>query len=356
MTGGTAEIVDIYSNVVFMPDEDYAGPASVSWTVTDDGDPALSTSGMMSISVLPINDEPIALYPSYQTSEDVPFLFNLSDAVVDPDHSVQDLSITFFDEWLGTIEVLSDGQTAEFTPTDNLSGTIDIWFQAIDPAGAETWGSVTVEILPVNDAPTAADATYQMLEDEDIWISIDDLVDDVESDLTDLQFQFDAMHGGSVVQSVGGWNLIFTPDPNFNGPASFDFTVTDDGVPVLSASAHVDIDVVPVNDAPTASNGFVTTQASTPITIDLLDYASDVETPGEQLIFEVFGGCDGEAMLLSDGHSMTVIPDPGFTGEISVWYRVFDQHGWEEWGLIRVSVVDCVATDTAFEDWDLMIL
>jgi hypothetical protein len=153
-----------------------------------------------------------------------------------------------------------------------------------------------------------------------------------------------------------GWNLIFTPDPNFNGPASFDFTVTDDGVPALSASGHVGIDVIPVNDAPTASNGFVTTQASTPITIDLLDYASDVETPGAQLTFEVFGGCDGEAMLLSDGHSLTVTPDSGFTGDIFVWYRVFDQHGWEEWGLIRVTVVDCAVTDTAFEDWDLMVL
>ena len=356
VSGGSAEIVDIYSNVIFTPHENYSGPASVSWTVTDDGNPALSASGAMSITVTPVNDEPVALQPFYQTPEDVPFLLNLSDAVMDVDHAVEDLAVTFFDEWLGTIEVLWDGQTAEFVPTENYSGIVDMWFQAVDPDGAETWGSVTVEVLPVNDAPTAVDAAYETFEDESIWISVDDLVDDVETDLNHLILQFHSVHGGTVTPGPEGWNLIFTPDANFNGTASFEFTVTDDGPPALSASAHVDVNVIPVNDAPVATNGFITTQASTQTTIDLLEYASDVETPGSQLYFEVFGCCDGQVQLLSDGHSMTVTPDPGFIGDIEVWYRVFDEEGREEWGMIRISMVDSVVTDTVFEEWDLLAI
>ncbi len=53
---------------------------------------------------------------------------------------------------------------------------------------------------------------------------------------------------------------------------------------------------------------------------------------------------------------MTVTPAPGFIGNIEVWYRVLDEEGCKEWGMIRISVVDSVVTDPVFEEWDLLAI
>src|SRR5205807_3389832 len=64
--------------------------------------------------------------------------------------------------------------------------------------------------------------------------------------------------GGSVA-IVGGGHVEFTPTANYNGAASFDYTVQDNGTTnggaaPKSATAHATFTITAVNDAPTASN------------------------------------------------------------------------------------------------------
>jgi hypothetical protein len=59
---------------------------------------------------------------------------------------------------------------------------------------------------------------------------------------------------GGMVSLVSGY-VRFTPSPNFNGAASFDYAVTDNGSTIgganpKSATGHVTFAVTPVNDAP----------------------------------------------------------------------------------------------------------
>lgn len=293
---------------------------------------------------------PVALHPSFSTDEDTPFEFDLSSVVTDPDDPIEALTFSIDPEWLGEIEALPDGRTARFTPTENLYGTNDFWFSVTDPAGQTTWASVTITVNPINDAPTANGGSYQAVEDDDVWIFVGDLVDDVETDLQNLVIQVDSSQNGDVTRTADGWNLIFTPDADFSGAAGFDFTVFDDGTPVESASASVSVDVLPVNDIPIALEGAITTSEGTPVTIDLHDYASDVETPDAQLFFEVFGG--EETVLHADGHTLTFTPELGFTGEYQLWYRVVDSDGAEEWNVIRITVDADAALTTVFSDWD----
>ena len=56
---------------------------------------------------------------------------------------------------------------------------------------------------------------------------------------------------------VSGGNVLFTPTANFNGAASFDYTVTDNGTTngdadPLTATATASFTVTEVNDAPSA--------------------------------------------------------------------------------------------------------
>lgn len=295
-----------------------------------------------------LNEPPQALHPVYTTAEDTAFEFDLAEAVSDDHDSIEQLEITFFPEWLGQIEVLPDGRTARFTPHPDLYGTIDFWFRATDSEGLEGWGSVTVSVDAVNDAPTANDGFYQVLEDEELWIFIGDLVDDVETDWLDLTFQFDSQQHGSVVRSAGGWNLIFTPDTNYAGTASFGYTVFDDGTPVESASGLVTVEVLPVNDAPTAQGGQLSAVAGQPLQFDLLDFASDVETAAALLSFEVWDYGDGAAVLGPDGHTVSFTPPSDFSGEYQLWYRVADEEGVERWGMIQIDVQSALAVDQVF--------
>ncbi len=350
VSGGSVDVTNAHGDLIFTPDPDFNGQAEIHWTITDTGTPALSASAVVEITVTAVNDEPVALHPAFSTLEDTPFEFDLSSVVTDVDDAIETLTFSIDPEWLGQIDVLADGRTARFTPTENLNGTVDFWFPVTDPAGALTWASATITVDEVNDAPTAAGGTYQVVEDDDVWIFIGDLVDDVETGLQDLVIQFDATQNGNVTRSADGWNLIFTPNANFSGTAGFDFTVFDDGTPVESASASVSVDVLPVNDIPIALEGAITTSEGTPVTIDLRDYASDVETPDDQLLFEIFTG--GEASLGSDGHTVTFTPEIGFIGEYQLWYRVVDTDGAEEWNVIRISVEADAILSTVFGDWD----
>jgi Ca2+-binding RTX toxin-like protein len=59
--------------------------------------------------------------------------------------------------------------------------------------------------------------------------------------------------------SVSGGNVLFTPTANFNGVASFDYTVTDNGTTngvadPLTATATASFTVIEVNDTPSATN------------------------------------------------------------------------------------------------------
>ena len=85
------------------------------------------------------------------------------------------------------------------------------------------------------------------------------------------------MAQGSVtlVFEGGKQQLLFTPAPNYNGPANFNYTVTDGLTPV---DAQVAVTVTPVNDAPDAVDPIRSIRRKrTPITINVLSNDSDID-------------------------------------------------------------------------------
>ncbi|TJZ73472.1 VCBS domain-containing protein, partial [Chitiniphilus eburneus] len=146
--------------------------------------------------------------------------------------------------------------------------------------------TITVTVVGTNDDPTARDDNAQTLEDTPLTIAVGTLlINDTDPDgdpLTVISVQ-DPTHG--TVTLVGG-NVIFTPDPDYNGPASFTYTVSDGQGG--TSTATVNINVIPVNDAPTTTGGMVTGIEDTPLILHWGDFnASDIDTPASGLSINI---------------------------------------------------------------------
>ncbi|MGB4072523.1 cadherin-like domain-containing protein, partial [Pseudomonas sp.] len=128
-----------------------------------------------------------------------------------------------------------------------------------------------------------------------------------------------ATHGS--VALVGG-NVVFTPNANYNGPATFTYTVSDGQGG--TASATVTIGVKPVNDAPTAAADSVTTNEDTPVILNVL--ANDVDVDGNSLSITSATASNGTVVINAD-NTLSFTPASNFSGTAQIQYSISDGKG-----------------------------
>src|SRR5262249_42049410 len=163
----------------------------------------------------------------------------------------------------GTV-ALSNGNIV-FTPATNYNGPATFTYTTSDGHGGTTTGTVTVNVAAVNDAPVAVNDTVSATEDTPLVLTPATLLgndSDVDGNaLTILSVQ-GATHGTGGL-STG--TVVSTPAANYNGPASFTYTVSDGQGG--TATATVNVNVAAVNDAPVAGNDSVAAAAGTPLVL-----------------------------------------------------------------------------------------
>ncbi len=142
------------------------------------------------------------------------------------------------------IENLTFFNTSSGTPTESRTLTITV----ADHQGATGSETVDITLTDLNAAPVA---TAQALStDEDTELT--GMVTGTDADGDSLTFALvsNSAIGGTVTSfDVNTGAFTFSPDADFSGQASFQFTASD-GI-VTTAAATISIDVTAVNDAPT---------------------------------------------------------------------------------------------------------
>ncbi|SFV59986.1 hypothetical protein MNB_SV-6-1603 [hydrothermal vent metagenome] len=129
---------------------------------------------------------------------------------------------------------------------------------------------------------------------------------DIDSSSFDIISVQDAQHG--TVALDGDGNILFTPELNYNGSASFTYTLQDNSADANSdkSVARVDFDIEAVNDAPIVLNYSDTHQEDSIVfddedgntdgsvygSVNLLDGASDVDSDTPTEIARVNGRSD----------------------------------------------------------------
>jgi hypothetical protein len=193
-TGTLANVNAALDGLQFTPRPKFNLPAQISITVDDQGNtpaPALSGTGVVVISVSPTNDPPVNTVPGTQNiNEDTPLVFgpgngnaiSVDDEDADPDPVQVKLSVgrgtltlsglaglTIVAGANGTNTVTFQGTLADvnaalngltYTPQFDDSGVVQLSIETDDLGHSGTGGAkrdtdtITINIAPVNDAPT----------------------------------------------------------------------------------------------------------------------------------------------------------------------------------------------------------
>ncbi|PUB22375.1 putative secreted protein (type I secretion substrate) [Pseudomonas sp. GV105] len=328
---GAIDAVNGEATVYFKPNANFNGTANFTYTATDGGiadggSPLTSAPANGTITVTPVNDAPVAVTTTATGAEDpsVGIAVKLSATDVDGVADVKSFTVgtptngTFYTDAAmtkpvtGSIDAVNGEATVYFKPNANFNGTANFTYTATDGGIADGGSPLTsapangtITVTPVNDAPVAAATTATGAEDPSVGIAVKlsatdvDGVADVKSFTvgtpTNGTFYTDAAMTKPVTGSIDAVNgeatVYFKPNENFNGTANFTYTATDGGIadggsPLTSAPANGTITVTPVNDAPTASNGYVESNEDTPVELKWSTFGvSDVDSTDLKVVF-----------------------------------------------------------------------
>ncbi len=333
-------VVNNGSDVTYTPDENFNGSDSFTYTVSD-GNGGSDTATVI-VTVTPVNDAPLAVDDAADTLEDTPVTIDVlaNDSDVDGDT----LSVATVDQPGNGTVVINPDNTITYTPdqdfnsTDSFDGTDSFNYTASDGHGGSATATVTVTVIPVNDAPAAVDDVAAT--PEDIPVTIDVLANDsdVENDPLLVTAVTAPLHGSAVVNPDN--TITYTPDANTNGLDSFSYTVSDGNGGF--DTAVVALTVTPVNDAPLAANDEESTLEDTPVTVDVLSNDSDVD--GDALtVSAVTTPTHGVVVINPDG-TVTYTPDANYNGigglpPDSFSYTVNDGYGGAATAGVNITVL-----------------
>ena len=138
--------------------------------------------------------------------------------------------------------------------------------------------------------------------------------------------------GGTAVLNPDG-TVTFTPNPNFNGPASFSYVATDGTS--TTGSTSVTVNVAAVNDAPTAANASVSTNEDTVLTGNL-PAASDVDN--NPITYALGNNATHGTVSVAANGSYTYTPNANYNGADSFSYTVNDGQGGSNIYSVNVNV------------------
>ena len=263
---------------VYTPNPNFNGVDVIVVQICDAGNPlpAQCVNQTLTITVLPVNDPPVAVDDVSTTNEDTPVVITVLGNDTDIDGAINPTTVTITVPPVnGTVSVNPTSGQVTYTPNPDFNGTDTFTYQVCDtgtplPALCDT-AVVTVTVNPVNDPPVVDNDVNTTTEDNPTVGG--DLTDtgDFDPDGTALTVNPIPVSGpsnGTIVINPDG-TYVYTPNPNFNGVDVIVVQICDAGIPLPAQCVNqtLTITVNPVNDGPDAVDNIV----AAPLTEDGAD-------------------------------------------------------------------------------------
>jgi VCBS repeat-containing protein len=354
-------------------DQSSGSAGSTADTTASGGTSAFSVAtASASITVSAVNDAPAGTNNTVSANEDTAYTFTAADfGFSDPNDAPADGFVAIRIASLPGAGALTNNGVAvnvgelvsladivagnlKFTPATDASGAgyASFAFQVQDSGGTASGGqdldqtpnTITIDVTPINDAPTGTDTTVSTSEDTPYVFSAGDFgfgdLNDSPPDALlavtittlpgagSLTLSGVAVSAGQSISVAGinAGNLVFTPAANASGAgyASFTFQVQDSGA---TAAGGVDldqtpntltVDVIPVNDAPVGVDDARAVGEKSVLSVGagagVLANDSDVDS-GALVVSEVEGNAAdvGNLIVLPSGALLQLDADGGYT-------------------------------------------
>ena len=342
--------------LAFTPATNFAGPAVISYSISDGAGGTASSTLTVNVGN---NTPPTGADASRTLLEDSSYTvatgdFGFADADAGQTFAAVRLDslqasgkgvLTLNGAAVATGQVISAADISAgrlvYSPAANGNGApyASFNFSVQDSAGSfdTAPNSVTFNVTPVNDAPIAVNDTAPATSEDTPEVIAQSLLlandTDVDGDSLTVASVQGAV-GGTV--SLQGSNVVFTPTLNYNGPASFTYTVIDGKGG--SATATVNLSVNPVNDNPVAVNDIASTPINVPLSaIAVLANDSDVDANPLTVTSAMVDPAQGAVTINSDG-TLAFTPANNFGGAATVTYSISDGSGGTASSTLTVNV------------------
>ena len=337
--GGTVSL-NANGSFTYTPPANYAGPDNFSYSATDGG--LTSTSAMVSLTVDPVNDAPLAPSVSIGAVENTAVNFDLKTIASDLETPVGSLVFTPTGPAPanGSLTLSPTTGVWQYTPNPGFTGIDTIGYSVTDGGqGASlpltSSGVLTIVVAPFNDPPVNTVPGPQTI-NEDTTLTFTASIADPDIGAGDFEVTLSVGNGiltlantSGLMFSAGGdgtatmtftgnatdvnaamLSMTYTPNLDFNGSDTFTIVTNDQGnTGAPGAQSDTDsfaITVTPVADAPIASDDIYS--ASGLLTIS---------APG------VLNNIDGSLMETvddsdADGNTFTVYSVEGVPANVGV--------------------------------------
>ena len=293
-----------------------SGKETLTYSVSDgrfDSNPATLT-----VTIVPVNDPPIAMDGAIQIQEDSTGVTG-SFVATDVEKDALTYSIVSNGQ-LGTATITNAATGAfAYKPNADANGVDTVRFKANDGKVDSNVATMTITIRPVNDIPQPRNGIFTTDEDTESIGTL--LADHPDAHATTFAIVKNGSKGTASLLDAAQGIFSYKPNPNANGPDFFLFKVSD--AEGESSSAQINVTINPGNDAPVATDGTVTTKEDTPASGQLL--VSDVDS--DQLTYSIVTNGTLGKVVLTDASTgaYTYTPNNGAIGKDTFTFKANDK-------------------------------
>jgi hypothetical protein len=224
--------------ITVTPGQDLTGEVALTYEVCDSQ--GLCDTAIVTITITPTNDGPIAGDDVLTTAEDTPLSVAAASLLAN-DSDVDDTTLTIASVSASSTQggqVSLIGTTVVYTPAANFFGS-DSFTYTVSDGEATDEGTVTVSVSPINDRPIALPDAFRVDANSNanvLAVLAND--SDLEGDTLTITAVTPPANGSVTIGSGG---VSYTPNAGFEGVERFSYTISDGNGGTATANVRVTV-------------------------------------------------------------------------------------------------------------------
>ncbi len=323
------------NELLYTPNQYFSGDDSFTYTVSD-GQGGMAI-GRVTLVITPVQYPPVANPDTAITLENVPVVVDVLTNDMDPNGDTISL-LSVGSPTNGTVAIQPD-TTLFYQPATNFAGLDGFDYLITDGHGNFATGVVQVMVKPVAAPPTIQDQSVTLNRNTQLDIVF------LATDPQGWPLTFTVVKGPDHGE-LWAYPTIATyvPKKGYAGPDDFTYRANDGMFD--SPAGRVNINVLPVNNPPVASDQTVVAHVSRPRSIQLDVTDADDDPIQTRVVSEPTHGT-----LTGSGTNYVYTPVPDYLGPDSFSYRANDGQADSATATVIITVTDKNTAPQATDAW-----